>query len=202
MGSRKYSRSQTTPASQNNWGCMGPQHFLLRVRPDWVAKGFTQSGLENLQGWRLHSLTGPLLHCQIVLVEKKVSPYLQSELVPLNLFHYMFTISNPPVMHKCEHPGSAFLIASLKFTGGLLLDAAPEKASLFPTKSAHLASSLAVLQPSTILMVTDKLAPFHLHFSHYRGKRMRQKLVAVITLKALNIEQQSFSSPYWLQYRL
>lgn len=43
---------------------------------DRVARGFIQLGLENLQEWRWHKLSGNLFHCLTVIKVEKVSPCL------------------------------------------------------------------------------------------------------------------------------
>ena len=68
-----------------------------------AAQGFIQLGLENLQGGRLHNLSGqpaPLSNCPH---RGKTFPYIQSETLS---FHLRTFVSHSPTLHHCEEPNS------------------------------------------------------------------------------------------------
>lgn len=91
---------------------------------------FVQSGLKTLQWQRLHSHSGQLFHCLVVLIGKKMSCYSQYE--PL-LFQLMLIVCHHPAVHSelkgtdgIEYPttlGRAYLyllVSRLIGTGRLL----------------------------------------------------------------------------------
>lgn len=85
--------------------------FICEVK---LTQGFIQSGLENLQGWRLHNLCGlhdPLPDCPL---RKKSLFYTQSNCL---MFQLMLVAPSPPTMHGCEEPGSISSVAPLQLLG-------------------------------------------------------------------------------------
>lgn len=82
------SRSLIPPLAQNS--------ISYEIKPRGLSEGFVQSGLENLQGWRLHHLfkqSVPMLDCPH---HEKVFPYVQLEVFffyPLSLFLSQATLS-------------------------------------------------------------------------------------------------------------
>lgn len=122
------------------------------IRPNQVAQGFILSGLENLQGWRLHNFSGqtaPLLDCPH---DEEDFPKSTLNLCRFNLSPLSLII--PPTIHPGEKPGSTILI-----TSSYVLECGyyvPLKLSLLQAEQAPVPSASPhrhVLQLPTILLV-------------------------------------------------
>jgi len=79
------------------------------VRSDQGAQCFARLGLENLQGWRLHSLAGQPVPLPGYTLAEKVSSYMLSETL---LFQLTPIVSCSPTMDHCEEPSSIFSVTS------------------------------------------------------------------------------------------
>jgi len=74
------------------------------MKPDQVAQGFIQLGLENLQGQRLHEqfhLLTLLTACQFFFYDQLGPP----------LFQLMPAVTCPPSMHRCGFLGTVMATA-------------------------------------------------------------------------------------------
>lgn len=69
-----------------------------------VAQGFVQLGLENFQGWWLHSFFRALFHCLAISTEKS------SPQIPLKPPTSVYICCLLPSCHITEQPGFMFLI--------------------------------------------------------------------------------------------
>lgn len=102
-GSTKYSRPQSVPSMTIEHhritqvgralsrSCSEQCQLCDQSR---LLRAFNQSGLVSLQRRRLQDFTEPLPHCQVVLLEGKVSPYNHSGPHPLSCFNvYLLSLT-------------------------------------------------------------------------------------------------------------